>query len=100
MTWLKGTWSALSAGILAALAIFAVVSASRQKASAQKWQDKAIDIEEGNVKAGTLTAEAASTKAKLHEAKAKQKRSAAEARITQIAEKDDEISSIIASWGT
>jgi len=100
MTWLKTTWSALSAAFLIALAVFAGAAVVRQKKQAEKWKDTALEIELGNVKKGTLTAEAASTKAKLHDAKADEKKAAAEKRITQIAEKDEEISDIISRWGT
>ena len=98
MTWLKTTFSAISAALLAALAIFAVASAQRQKSSARKWQSKAEDIESGNVKKATLTAEAASTKAKLHDAKADELKAKAEARITKIGEKNEDITDILDRW--
>lgn len=98
MTWLKTTWSAMSAALLAALAIFAVASAQRQKSSARKWQETADDIESGKVKKGTLTAAAASTKAKLHDARASELKTKAETRITQIGEKNEEISDILDRW--
>ena len=98
MTWLKTTWSAISAALLAALAIFAVASAARQKSNAEKWQQKSIDIEAGNVKKATVTAEAASTRAKLHDAKATELKKKAEARITAIGGKDEAISDILRNW--
>ena len=95
MTWLKTSWTALTVGILACLAIFAAASARRQKAIASKWQDKAVDIEVGLVKSGTLTAKAANTQAKLHNAKAKQIRAKAEQRITAIGDKDEDVADIL-----
>lgn len=98
MTWLKTTVSAISAALLAALAIFAVANARRQASTAKKWQAKAVDIEEGNVNKGTLTAEAASTKAKLHDAKAEELKTKAEARITKIGKTDEDIATLLDRW--
>ncbi len=98
MKWLKATGSAISVAFLAALAVFAVFSAQRQKAQARKWQGKAEDIEAGNVVKGIEMAEAASAQAKLHEARAKEKKAKAEQRITQIGEKNEDIASILDNW--
>lgn len=98
MTWLKTVWSATSVALLAALAVFAVANAKRQKSSAKKWQETAVDIEAGNLKKSTITAEAANTKAKLHEAKAAEARAKAESRINEIGKKDEEVSDIIDRW--
>lgn len=98
MTWFKTTWSAISTAILAALAVFAAANAMRQKSSARKWQEKADEIESGKVKKSTVTAEAASTKAKLHDARASELKAKAETRITQIGSKNEEISDILDRW--
>jgi Spy/CpxP family protein refolding chaperone len=98
MTWFKTTGAAISAALLAALAIFAAANAKQQASSARKWQQKADDIESGKVKESTLTAAAASTKAKLHDARAQELKAKAENRITQIGEKDEEISDILDRW--
>ena len=98
MTWLKSTWTAISAGFLVLLAIFAAMSASRQKGVADKWKDKALDIELGNVKKGTTTSAAASTQAKKHDAKADEIRAKAEARLNQAGEKDEEINTLLDRW--
>lgn len=100
MTWIRTSWTAISAGFLVFLAIFAVASARRQKTIARKWQDKSVDIEQGRVTAGTLTAKAASSQAKLHDAKADEIKAKAEKRITQIGEKDEDVKDILARWGT
>lgn len=94
MNWLKSTWAVLVAAIVAALAVFA---AGRHKANARKWQETATDIKAGNVKKGTLTAEAASTKAKLHDARANEIIANAEKRV---GEKDETTADILARWGS
>jgi len=98
MTWIKASWTALSAALLAALAIFAVASAQRHKKTAKKWQDKAVAVEEGKVVKGIEKAEQASTQAALHEAKAESIKAKAEARITQIGEKDEDVADILNRW--
>lgn len=100
MTWLKTTGSALWVALLAAAAIFAVASAKAQKNNAKKWQGKADDIESGKLKSATLTAEAANTRAKLHDAKAKQLKEKAESRIGQIGDHDEDVKDILTRWGT
>ena len=98
MTWLKTTWSAISVALLAALAIFAVASAQRQKSSAEKWKKTAVDIESGKLKKAITTAEAASTKAKLHDARAGEMKAKAEARITKIGEQNEDVADILDRW--
>jgi hypothetical protein len=92
MTWLKSKWTALTVALGVALAIYAAAS---NKANARKWQEKAVDIEKGNVKSKTLTAEAASTKAKFHDAKADAIIAKAEKRT---GEKDATTADILARW--
>jgi len=98
MTWLKATWTALGTALLAALAVFAVANARAQKSNARKWQEKATDIEAGNVVKGVETAAAALTQAKLHESKAAAARATAEARITAIGENNEDMADIIDRW--
>ena len=89
MNWIKGLGISVKVAALAFLAALAVFAAKRQKASAEKWHDKAVDVELGKVKSGTMTAKAASTKAKLHDAKADEIKKKAEARITEMGGKDN-----------
>ena len=98
MKWLKTTWSALSAALLAALVIFAAANARRHKEVAEKWQGKAVDIEQGNVVKGVTTASQATTQAKLHEAKAASIKKKAEDRISSIGERDEDVSDILDRW--
>ena len=95
MNWLKGLGISVKIAALAFLAVLAVMAAKRQKATADKWKDKAVDIELGNVVKGVETAAAASMQAKLHDAKANEIKSKAEAKIKAIGDKDDEISDIL-----
>ena len=96
--WLKAAWTPIAALGLAALAIMAAMSAARHKAVANKWRDKAVAIEEGNVIKGVETAEAANTQAALHDDRAKARNAAAESRITQIGAKNEAISDILSGW--
>ena len=98
MKWFKAAWAPIAAAGLAALAILAAMSAARHKATAQKWRDKAVAIEEGNVVKGVETAAAASTQAALHDNKAKDRNAAAEARRSQIREKNEPIANVLDNW--
>lgn len=95
MNWLKSVWAASGTAILAVLAIFAVMSAQRAKATAEKWQGKAVDIEKGNVVKGVNSAKAANSQAKVHEQKAKDRNEKAEARLKQIKESNEPVSSVL-----
>jgi len=98
MNWLKTAWAPVAAAGLVVLAILAAMSAARQKSTADKWRDKAVAIEEGNVVKGVETAEAANTQAKLHDVKADERNEKARARITQIAGKNEPIADILDQW--
>lgn len=95
MNWLKGLGISLKVAVLAFLAVLAVMAAKRQKGLAEKWHDKAVDVELGKVKSGTMTAKAASGQAKLHDAKANEIKKKAEARVAQMGDKDEDISDIL-----
>jgi len=98
MNWLKGLGISVKVAALAFLAALAVMAAKRQRTIADKWKDKVIDIELGNVVKGVETAATASTQAKLHDANANEIRSKAETRITQMGDQDREISDILSAW--
>ena len=70
MNWFKGLGISVKVAVVAFLGVMAVMAAKRQKAAAGKWQDTAVDIETKLVTAGTMTAAAASEKAKVHDDKA------------------------------
>ena len=99
MNWLKGLGISAKVAALAFLAALAVMAAKRQKDAADKWKDKATDIELGNVIKGTTTARAASTQAKLHDAKADEIKKKAVARIDQMGESDEDVKDILKRWG-
>lgn len=100
MNWLKGLGISLKVAGLAFLAVLAVMAAKRQKMTADKWKDKAVDIELGNVVKGTTTARAASTQAKLHDNIAKDIKAKAEAKIDKIGDQDEDVKDILARWGS
>ena len=83
MKWIKGLGSSLWVGILAVGAAMAAFAAMRHKQTADKWRDKAVDIETGNVVKGVETAKAANTQAKLHDNKAKALEKKAKERTTK-----------------
>lgn len=95
MNWLKGLGLSVKVGVVALLAVMAVMAAQRQKASALKWQQKAVDVEDKNVETGTLTAAAANTKAKLHDAKSDEIKAKAVARIANIGDADEDVADIL-----
>ena len=96
--WLRASWVAISTAGLAFLAILAAMQYARQKNEAQKWRDKAVAIEEGNVVKGIETAEQANTQAALHDARADERNEKATARISQIGDKNEPIADILDNW--
>ena len=100
MNWLKGLGISIKVAALAFLAVLAVMAAKRHKDNARKWKLTALDVKNKDVETGTMTAKAANSQAKLHNAKAKEIKKKAEARITQMGEKDEDVSDILARWGT
>ena len=100
MNWLKGLGSSVWIGILGFLAAMAVMAAKRQKDAANKWHDQATDIALGNVTKGTTTAAAASTQAKLREARAHDIRKKVVKRIDSMGDQDEDVKDILARWGT
>ena len=98
MSWLKSVWAPIAAIGLAALAIFAAIRAANSKAVAEKWRDKAVQIEEGNVVKGIETAEAASSQAAVHDNIAEERAKIASERITKIGEKNEAIADILDNW--
>lgn len=95
MNWLKSIWAASGTAVLAMLAVFAVASAQRQKRVADKWKDKALDIELGNVSRGTLTAKAANSQAKVHEQKAKERNKKALAHMKKAGENNAPVADVL-----
>jgi len=103
-TWLSGLGISLKVAVVAFLGVMAVMAAKRQKTIADSWKDKAVDIELGNVKQGTMSAAAASTQAKFHQAKAKEIKAKAKARVKERGGKDEridkDISDVLAQFRT
>lgn len=95
MNWLKGLGLSVKVGVVALLAVMAVMAAQRQKAAAQKWQQTAIDVEDDNVETGLQTAAAANTQAKLHDAKSDEIKAKAVARIKTMGDADEDVADIL-----
>ena len=98
MNWIKGLSSAVWIGILGFLAAMALVAAKRQKDIADQWKDKAIDIELGNVVKGTQTAQAASSQAQIYDARARQIKAKAKARIDAMGGQNEDIKVLLDRW--
>lgn len=78
--------------------MFAVIAARSHKQEADKWKRIATDIEAGNVEGRTLSAEAASSQAKLREAKAAEITKKAKARIGKIGERHEDMADLLRRW--
>ena len=100
MNWLKGLGISVKVAVTALLMAMAVMAAKRHKDNADKWRNKAVEIENGYVIKGVETASAASTQAKIHDNKAKDIKKKAEAKITQMGDKHEDVADILKRWGT
>lgn len=90
-TWISGLGISIKVAVLAFLGVMAVMAAKRQRSIADKWKDTASDIALGNVVAGTQTAQAANAQAKIHDARAKEIKAKASARVAARGGKDERI---------
>ena len=99
MQWLKGLGISVKVAIGALLMAMAVMAAKRHKDTADKWRNAGVEIENGYVVKGIETASAANTQAKIHDEKARQIKAKAEARITQMGDKHEDVKDLIAKWG-
>ncbi len=98
MSWLKNVGSGLVVAALGFIAFMLAASVSREKASAQKWKDRAVTAAEDDVVAGTTTAKAALRQAKLHDVRAREAVKRTKARLNQIGERDESMADIVSSW--
>lgn len=98
MKWLKSAWSPVVAAVLAILAIIGAMSAARHKARADKWRNRSVSIELGNVIRGVENAEEASLNARIHDNIADDRNKKAAARIIKIAENNESIVDILDRW--
>ena len=98
MNWIRGlgknAWIAI--GIF--FAAMAVAKAVREKSIADKWKDKAVDIETGNVVKGVETAKAALTQAKKHDAKADEFEAKAKAAVDRTGKVDKSTAALLDRW--
>ena len=98
MTFLKTSWAALSTALLAALAVFAVASAVRQKGIANKWQKTAVDEKEKNVSDSIKKANQALSQAKLANNRASEAKENARRKLDAIGKKDPELAAVVSGW--
>jgi len=98
MSWLKSVGSGLVVAFLAFAAFMAAVMASRHKASAQQWKDRAVSEAEGDVEDGIGKAKAALGRAKDHDARAREAAKRTKARLNQIGERDASMADIVSGW--
>ena len=96
MNWIKNTSSALIAAGLAFLAFMAVNKARSHKITAKKWQDKAVESGNADVKEGVESASAALGQAKLHAAKAKEAKAQGKAKLDKIPDQD--MAALVSGW--
>ena len=98
MNWLKGLGKSAWIAIGVFLAAMGVMAATRQASQAEKWKQKAVDIEEGNVVKGVETATAALTQAKKHDAKAAELKAKATAKLDKAGRTDEATGDILDRW--
>lgn len=98
MNWFKTLRSGLVVAFLGFAAFMLAARVSREKASAQKWKDQAVADAEGEVEDAVVTAKAALSQAKLHDARAKEAAEKTKARLDKIGEQDASMADIVSSW--
>lgn len=98
MNWLKSLGKSAKVAIGLFFVAMALAAAKRQKGVANKWKDKAVDIELGNVVKGVETAKAALTQAKLHDNKARDLQKKAKAIMDRTGKKDESTAVLLSRW--
>jgi len=98
MSWFKNVGSGLVVAVLGFLAFMLAAKVSREKASAQKWKNRAVAEAEGDVEDGIDKAKAALSKANDHHRRARDTVKRTKARLNQIGERDESMADIVSSW--
>lgn len=98
MNFLKGLGVSVKVAALAFLAVLAVMAAKRHKDTARKWQLTALDVKNEDVETGTMTAKAANSQAKLHNAKAKEIKKKAQERVESMGGADEDVKTILSQF--
>jgi len=96
--WLGTLGSGLAVALLALLAFLAAAKATRERASAKKWKDRAITEAEANVETGVADAKASLSQAKLHDARAIEADDKTKARLDQMGKRDESMADIVDGW--
>ena len=84
--------------MLAALAVFAIASATRQQGIADKWKKTAVDEKEKNVSDSVKKANQALTQAKLANNRASEAKETARKKLDAIGKKDPELAAVVSGW--
>ena len=98
MSWLKNVGSGLVVAVLGFAAFMLAAKVSREKASAQKWKDRAVAEAESDVEDGIGKAKAALGRAKDHDARAREAAKRTKARLDQIGGRNESMADIVSSW--
>lgn len=98
MDWLKANWTSFLVAIGMFFAAMAVAKAGREKASANKWKERAVADAEADVEENIVSAKAALSQAKLHDAKAREAKEKARKRLDKIGERDEDMATIVSGW--
>ncbi len=98
MEWLKTMRSGLMVALLAFAAVLAAASASRHKAKARKWQERAVRDAEGDVEDGVEKTQQALTQAKLHDALARDKEKQTREKLDAIDKSAPTMGEITSRW--
>lgn len=98
MSWIKSLGSGLVVAVLGFMAFMLAARVSREKASAQRWKERAVAEAHGAVVTNIGAASAALDQAKLHDARAREAAAKTTARLNQIGDRDASMADIVSSW--
>lgn len=96
--WVRGLGKSVWIAIGIFFAAMAVAAATRNKATADKWREKAVDIEAGNVVRGVETAKAALSQAKKFDAEADRFEAKGNAAMDRTGRKDEPTADLLSRW--
>lgn len=96
--WLGTLGSGLVVALLALLAFLAAARATRERASAEKWKQRAVAEAESNVQDEVVRAKASFSQAKLHDARAEEAATKTKARLDAIGKRDENMADIVDGW--
>jgi hypothetical protein len=83
---------------LALLAFLSAAKATREKASAKKWKERAITAAESGVEDSIASTSASLSQAKLHDARAIEADKKTKARLDQMGTRNESMADIVDGW--